>query len=187
MRTISSSLFPALLLAVACGHQPPAPTAAAPAPTPPARLFPGEDRLSELRQLTFGGENAEAYWSFDGTRLSLQSHAGDVPCDRIYSMTVAENPPRLVPISSGQGVTTCSHFLLGDREVIYSSTHLGGPSCPPRPDHSMGYVWPLHPSYDIFRAAADGTHLRRLTETPGYDAEATVCPKDGSIVFTSVR
>ncbi|HVE85734.1 MAG TPA: M28 family peptidase, partial [Myxococcales bacterium] len=123
----------------------------------------------------------------DGKKLSLQSHQGGVPCDRIYSLSVAEDPPRLVPISNGQGVTTCSHFLLGDKEVVYSSTQLGGAACPPRPDHSMGYVWPLHASYDIFRAAADGTHLRRLTEAPGYDAEATVCPKDGSIVFTSVR
>ena len=161
--------------------------AAAAAPAPAPSLFPGEDRLSALRQLTFGGENAEAYWSFDGTKLSLQAHQGAVPCDRIYSLTVAEDPPRLSPISNGQGVTTCSHFLLGDREVIYSSTQLGGAACPPRPDHSLGYVWPLHEAYDVFRANADGTNVRRLTQTPGYDAESTVCPKDGSVVFTSVR
>ena len=169
----------ALLLAASSAH--PAPEA------PTARLFPGEDRLSDLRQLTSGGENAEAYWSFDGTRLSMQSHQGDSGCDRIFSMKVFENPPKLLPISNGQGVTTCSHYLLGDKEVIYSSTHLGGAACPPRPDHSLGYVWPLHATYDLFRANADGTNARRLTETPGYDAEATVCPKDGSIVFTSVR
>jgi Tol biopolymer transport system component len=151
------------------------------------QLFPGEERLSGLRQLTFGGENAEAYWSFDGTRLSFQAHGPAEGCDRIYQMAVADDPPRPTLVSSGQGATTCAHFLPGDQEVVYSSTHLGGPACPPKPDRSMGYVWAIYDSYDIFRSAADGTNLRRLTETPGYDAEATVCPKDGSILFTSVR
>jgi hypothetical protein len=182
MRTLSMTSCLALLLAASSAH--PAPEASA---AHAARLFPGEDRLSDLRQLTFGGENAEAYWSFDGTRLSMQAHQGNEGCDRIFSMKVFENPPKLVPVSNGQGVTTCAHYLLGDKEVIYSSTHLGGPACPPRPDHSLGYVWPLHATYDILRANADGTNARRLTETPGYDAEATVCPKDGAVVFTSVR
>ncbi|HYV48460.1 MAG TPA: M20/M25/M40 family metallo-hydrolase [Myxococcaceae bacterium] len=173
---------PALLLSLLAAAASGAPPAA-----PPPRLFPDEDHLSGLRQLTFSGENAEAYWSFDGKKLSLQSHQGGVPCDRIYSLSVAEDPPRLVPISNGQGVTTCSHFLLGDKEVVYSSTQLGGAACPPRLDHSMGYVWPLHPTYDVFRANADGTNVRRLTDAPGYDAETTVCPKDGSLIFTSVR
>ncbi len=90
-------------------------------------------------------------------------------------------------VSTGKGATTCAYFLPGDQEIIYGSTHLGGEQCPPKPDHSQGYVWALHDSYDIFRANADGSNVRRLTETPGYDAEATVCKKDGSIVFTSVR
>jgi Tol biopolymer transport system component len=91
------------------------------------------------------------------------------------------------PVSNGQGATTCSFFFPGDQEVLFSSTMLGGPQCPPRPDHSRGYVWALYDSYDIFRAHADGSHVERLTTTPGYDAEATVCSKDGSIVFTSTR
>jgi Tol biopolymer transport system component len=141
--------------------------------------------------LTFGGENAEAYWSFDGNQLSLQARGPGEGCDRIYTMDLRrlseQLRPTLIPVSSGQGATTCSYFLPGDREVIYASTHLGGAACPPRPDHSLGYVWALYPSYDIFRAAADGSNVRRLTTAPGYDAEATVCRKDGSIVFTSVR
>ena len=93
----------------------------------------------------------------------------------------------MVPVSSGRGATTCSFFLPGDREVIFASTEAGGAACPPRPDHSQGYVWALYPDYDIYRANADGSGARRLTTTPGYDAEGTVCGKDGSIVFTSVR
>jgi Tol biopolymer transport system component len=95
-------------------------------------------------------------------------------------------PPH-VPVSSGKGATTCSYFLPGDQQVIYASTHLGGEACPPKPDHSQGYVWALYDSYDIFKANADGSNLVRLTDTKGYDAEGTVCRKDGSIVFTSTR
>ena len=92
-----------------------------------------------------------------------------------------------MPVSNGRGATTCSYFLPGDQEVIFASTEGGSPACPPRPDHSQGYVWALYPDYDIYRARADGSRARRLTTTPGYDAEGTVCAKDGSIVFTSVR
>jgi Tol biopolymer transport system component len=162
----------------------------------------GEAHFGDLRQLTFGGENAEAYWSFDGTQLIMQATAleaasGSTPqqasttfggkgCDQIYRMDLTSNdPPQLV--STGKGVTTCSYFLPGDNEIVYASTHLGGEACPPKPDHSKGYVWALYPEYDIFRAAADGTGAVRLTDAPGYDAEATVCGKDGSIIFTSVR
>ena len=147
---------------------------------------PGEVHLADLRQLTLSGENAEAYWSFDGQELVFQARGVDEACDRIWRLPLRE-PLRPVPVSSGKGATTCAYFLPGDRELIYASTHLGGPSCPPPPDRSRGYVWALHPAYDIFRADRDGRRLRRLTDTPGYDAEGTVCPRDGSIVFTSVR
>jgi Tol biopolymer transport system component len=150
-------------------------------------MRPDETHLAGLRQLTFGGENAEAYWSWAGDQLILQARGAGQSCDRIYRMKPFDAAPAFVPVSSGQGATTCSFFLPGDQDVIYASTHLGGPECPPRPDQSKGYVWALYPSYDIFRAKADGTNLVRLTDTPGYDAEGTVCGKDGSIVFTSVR
>ncbi|HYI02100.1 M20/M25/M40 family metallo-hydrolase [Hyalangium sp.] len=155
----------------------------------PATLLPEEVRLAELRQLTFGGENAEAYWSFDGKQLSFQARRGDMGCDRIFRMTVDPVAQTQVEkqLSSGQGATTCAHFLPGDQELIYASTHLGGDACPPKPDHSMGYVWALYDTYDVFKVAADGSGLTRLTDAPGYDAEGTVCAKDGSIVFTSVR
>lgn len=185
-------LPPFLALVVACAT--PSSTAPTPEPSPAAaapavQALPQEVRLAGLRQLTFGGENAEAYWSFDGRQLSLQARLEGMGCDRIYRMTVLPEAgtPTLTPVSSGKGATTCAHFLPGDQEVIYASTHLGGDACPPRPDHSMGYVWALYDSYDIFKAGADGSGPARLTETPGYDAEGTVCAKDGSILFTSVR
>jgi Tol biopolymer transport system component len=176
-------------LATSCAVAGPPTRAMPPAATTPraagGAVFPGEEtHLADLRQLTFGGENAEAYWSFDGTQLSLQARPTGEGCDRIYRMTVAAPTP--VPVSSGKGATTCAHFLpAGD--IIYASTHLAGDACPPRPDMSQGYVWALHDAYDIFRSAPDGTQLRRLTTEPGYDAEGTVCGRDGAIVFTSTR
>ncbi len=152
---------------------------------PSPRALPEEVHLADLHRLTHGGQNAEAYWSFDGAQLSFQARGPGEQCDRIYRMSLSGGDP--VPVSSGKGATTCAHFLPGDRELIYASTHLGGLACPPRPDMSQGYVWALYQDYDIFRARADGGGPVRLTDTPGYDAEGTVCSKDGSIVFTSVR
>jgi Tol biopolymer transport system component len=185
----------------ACGpaSQPATPKPAAAAVLPPDGVaLPGEKHLADLRQLTLAGENAEAYWSFDGKALTLQSRTGDSDCDRIYRMPLngivpltpggpRTGVPQLVPVSSGKGATTCSYFTPGDQQVIYASTHLGGDACPAKPDHSLGYVWALYDTYDIFKADADGKNLTRLTDTKGYDAEATVCAKDGSIIFTSVR
>jgi Tol biopolymer transport system component len=185
----------------ACGSptQPGAPKPAASGVMPaPIAALPEEKHLADLRQLTLAGENAEAYWSFDGKQLILQSRTGDNDCDRIHRLPLgsvlpltpgaANGPvPQAVPVSSGKGATTCSYFMPGDQQVIYASTHLGGDACPPKPDHSLGYVWALYDTYDIFKANADGTNVVRLTDTKGYDAEATVCAKDGSIVFTSTR
>lgn len=165
---------------------------------PGAGLLPEESALADLRQLTFGGENAEAYFGFEGNQVTFQARKTGEGCDRIYRMTVLPEPAAPTRVSSGRGATTCAHLFPGGGELLFASTHLAGPACPPRPDMSKGYVWALHPSYDIFAgnvarssdaasAAASDTALRRLTETPGYDAEGTVCGKDGSIVFTSVR
>jgi hypothetical protein len=162
-------------------------TACAGSRMPPVRLLPDETPyLEDLRQLTFGGENAEAYWSFDGTQLSFQSRQANEGCDRIYRMNVMPQPGPPVRVSSGQGATTCAHFLPSG-ELIFASTHLAGPACPPRPDMSQGYVWALYDSYDIFKSAADGSGVTPLTNQKGYDAEATVCARDGSILFTSTR
>jgi len=143
-----------------------------------------EKHLRNVRQLTRGGENAEAYFSPDGSRLIFQSTRPDYPCDQIYTMKIDGSDTRRV--STGTGRTTCGYFYPGGKEILFASTHEASPTCPPRPDYSRGYVWPIYASYDIYRANADGSTLTPLTRTPGYDAEATIAP-DGLIVFTSVR
>jgi TolB protein len=150
-----------------------------------ALRHPEEKRLRNLRQLTFGGQNAEAYWSPDGKRLILQ-HAGDgVPCDQEFVIEVASG--RRSRVSTGQGRTTCGYFLAGGKRVLYASTHLDAAECPPVPDFSKGYVWPMYKAYDIFTARTDGKDVRRLTHEPGYDAEATLSPDGKTILFTSAR
>jgi TolB protein len=144
---------------------------------------PAEKHLRNVTQLTDGGENAEAYFSFDGKQLIFQSTLGRA-CDQIDTMNADGSGRRLV--STGKGRTTCSFFYPDGQSILYASTHLGGEACPPPPSFEHGYVWPIYESYDIFRANRDGSNLVRLTSTPGYDAEATI-GRDGRIVFTSVR
>ena len=146
---------------------------------------PQEKHLGNLRQLTFQGENAEAYFSTDDRWLIFQSHAGADTCDQIYIMnTDGSNVHR---VSNGQGRDTCSYIFPNGKRIQYSSTHLGGPECPEPPDMSKGYTWKLFPDYDIFTAKPDGSDLKRLTTAPGYDAEATFSTDGRKIVFTSVR
>ncbi len=148
---------------------------------------PREIHLADVRQLTFGGENAEAYWSPDGSELIYQAKVPPYSCDQIFRMDPRQpGEPQLV--STGKGRTTCAYFSYpkGAR-VIYSSTHQEDPLCPPTPDFSQGYVWPIYSSYELYDAAVDGSDLRRLTDNQAYDAEATMCPLDGSVIFTSTR
>lgn len=147
-------------------------------------IRPSETHFRHLWQLTNGGENAEAYFSWDGQTLILQTTKRGSGCDQIY--TLPAKGGELTLVSTGKGRCTCAYFLPGDRQIIYSSTHLAGEDCPPPPDHSRGYVWALYPGYDIFLADLDGSNPKRLTDTPGYDAEATAGP-DGTIVFTTDR
>ena len=149
-------------------------------------LDPRETHLSEVKQLTFGGENAEAYWSPDGRTLSFQSSRPPETCDQIFVMA-ADGSGEPKRVSSGLGRTTCAYYTRAGDRVLYSSTHSASSDCPPTPDHSQGYVWPIYDSYQIYSAAPDGSDLVALTDTDAYDAEATVCPVDGSIVFTSTR
>ncbi len=145
----------------------------------------GERRLKNIKQLTFGGENAEAYFSFDGRKLIFQSKRDELKCDQIFSMNADGSDVKR--ISNGEGRTTCAYFFKDGRRVVYASTHLGARECPPTPDFSKGYVWAIYPTYDLFTANADGTGVRQLTKTNGYDAEATVSPDGKRIVFTSTR
>jgi Tol biopolymer transport system component len=161
-------------------------TLAASSMDPETLLYPGEERhLRDVRQLTFDGENAEAYFAPDGESLVFQARRGDGDCDRIYALDLATGATR--QISSGEGRTTCAYYTYPDgAAILYASTHLGGAACPPEPDRSQGYVWPLYASYDLF-LSREGQPLERLTDAPGYDAEATACFRDGRVVFTSVR
>ena len=143
-----------------------------------------EKHLTNIKQLTFGGENAEAYFSADGTRLIFQSTRPGNPCDQIYTMKIDGSDERRV--SNGTGRTTCGYYYPGGKTILFASTHAASPECPPKPSYARGYVWPIYDSYDIYRANADGSAPTPLTRTPGYDAEATIAP-DGLIVFTSVR
>src|SRR6267142_6761186 len=147
--------------------------------------LPQEKHLRNVRQLTFSGENAEAYFSSDGKKLIFQSTRDGRDCDQIYTMNIDGSDVHLV--STGDGRTTCSYFFPKDKRILYSSTHLGAKQCPPRPDFSKGYVWAVYPSFDIFTARPDGSHLKRLTKTPGYDAESTITRDGKEIVFTSMR
>ncbi len=148
-------------------------------------MLSGEKHLSNIRQLTFGGQNAEGYFSFDESKLIFQSTRDSFLCDQQFVMDIASGTARLV--STGRGRTTCGYFLPGDRRILFSSTHLQKAECPPPPDYSKGYVWMVSPEYDIFTANVDGSDLRPLTSTPRYDAEATISPDGKKIVFTSLR
>jgi Tol biopolymer transport system component len=145
----------------------------------------GEKHLGNIKQLSFGGENAESYFSADDKQLIFQSTRDGHECDQIYSMNIDGANVKLVSTSGGR--TTCSYFFPNGKRILYSSTHLGGKECPPRPDFSKGYVWAVYPSFDVFSARPDGSDLKRLTSTPGYDAESTITRDGKKIVFTSMR
>ena len=148
-------------------------------------VVPGEKHLTNIKQLTFGGVNADAYFSFDGKKLSFQSKRDGRGCDQIYSMNIDGSNVKMV--SNGEGRTTCSYFFKGGKKILYASTFHGAKECPPNPDFSKGYVWAIYPTYDIYQANADGSDIKPLTTTPGYDAEATISPDGKKIIFTSMR
>jgi Tol biopolymer transport system component len=157
--------------------------------------YAGEKHLKNITQLTFGGDNAEAYFSFDSKWLIFQrtNPRDGLNCDQIFIGKVPTRAgekfePRM--LSNGKGRTTCGSFTKDGKHIIYASTHLAADTCPPVPDrkkYGNRYIWPLFEGYDIFLSDLNGKITRRLTDTPGYDAEATVSPDGKTIVFTSVR
>ncbi|MEP7145223.1 MAG: hypothetical protein ABI707_20225 [Ferruginibacter sp.] len=158
-------------------------------------LFPGEMHFANIQQLTFGGDNAEAYFSFDGKLLVFQktNPKEGIACDQIWMGKIPTQAgekfePRLV--STGMGRTTCAFFYPDGKHILYASTHLGGKDCPPVPDRSKygnKYIWPVYESFDIFKSDINGKIVQQLTNTKGYDAEATISPKGDKILFTSMR
>ncbi len=151
----------------------------------PSASASGERHLRNVRQLTFGGNNAEAYFSPDGRQLIFQRQEQlNHGCDQQYVMNV--DGSGMHRVSNGKGRTTCGYFYQGGRRILYSSTFESSPECPPPVDRSQGYVWPLH-NFEIYTARADGNDIHRLTHNDAYDAEATVSPDGSRIVFTSTR
>ena len=155
-------------------------------------IFPEEKHFKSIRQVTFGGDNAEAYWSFDDKQIVFQSNfkKWGVECDQMFLMDADDTFDSIPPpiISTGKGRTTCSYFLPDNKHIIYASTHLGGDDCPDAPLRKEGkYVWPIYDTYDIFVADLKGNIVNQLTNEKGYDAEPTVSPKGDKIVFTSTR
>ena len=178
MRYVSTLVGLGLTAAiVACGSEE-SPAAHAHAPEE------GESFFGQLTQLTFDGQNAEAYWSPDGSRLIFQRTAPEDGCDQQF--TVKIDGSELTRVSNGHGATTCGYYYDGGARVLYSSTFHADETCPARPDMSRGYVWGLH-DFDVYTSLPDGNDLQRLTDTPGYDAEATLSPDGETIVFTSTR
>ncbi len=157
--------------------------------------FPGETHFGNVRQLTFGGDNAEAYLSKDGKYLVFQKTdpKNRIMCDQIWIGKVPTKAsekfePKL--ISTGTGRTTCAFFYPDGKSVLYASTHFVSNECPPVPDRSKygnKYIWPIYESMDIFQADLNGKIIKRLTNTNGYDAEATISPNGDKMVFTSMR
>ncbi len=153
---------------------------------------PLETHLRNVKQLTAGGQNAEAYWSPDGKKIIFQHKGGDLKADQQFVMNADGSHVKMV--STGTGRTTCGYFLAGGKEIIFSSTHGFSAEIPPEPDRTKGYVWPIYPYYAIYRANADGTNLRLLypkSAEPGkncfYNAESTVSPNGKRIIFTSTK
>lgn len=154
--------------------------------------FKEEKHLKNIVQLTDGGDNAEAYWSFDNQSVIFQSNnpAWGLSCDQIFIMEAKKgagygDKPKM--ISNGKGRTTCSYFMPDNQSVIFSSTHEASEDCPAEVPRSEGYIWMMHPEFNVYQADLDGNIIKKLTDTPYYDAEATVSPKGDKIVFTSMR
>lgn len=152
-----------------------------------------EKHLKNIKQLTYGGDNAEAYFSPNGKFVSFQSNnkAWGLKCDQIFAMELskaaADSNYKPMMISTGKGRTTCSYYMPNGKDILYASTHLKHDTCPATPVEIGKYLWAIYPEFDIFVADKKGNIKKQLTNSPGYDAEATISPKGDKIVFTSDR
>lgn len=156
--------------------------------------YPDEKHFQNIRQLTFGGDNAEAYWSYDGKWIVFQrtSVKDGVPCDQIFVGKAPKKKGKFKYklVSTGKGRTTCAFFTNDNKHIVYASTHESSEACPPLPDRTKygnRYIWPVYNSYDIYMVDLNGTIAKKLTDTPGYDAEATLSPDGKKMIFTSTR
>lgn len=156
-------------------------------------LYANEKHFKNIQQLTFGGDNAEAYWSYDGQYLIFQRTApkDGIQCDQIFIGKVPTKPTEKFTyklVSTGKGRTTCAYFLPNGKHILYASTHLGGDTCPPAVDRAKygnKYIWPLYDSYDIFMADTSGKIIKQITKAKGYDAEGTLSPDGKKMIYCS--
>lgn len=183
-----------LALVAVTAFKPLSSTAPAAIPGGDTLLYPEETHFKNIQQLTFGGDNAEAYFSYDGKYLIFQrtSPKDGIACDQMFIGKVPARGEKFEYklVSTGKGRTTCGFFTKDGKHVIYASTHLGGDDCPPVPDRSKygnKYIWPLYSSFDIFMADLDGKIVKQLTTSEGYDAEATLSPDGTKMIYTSVK
>jgi len=156
--------------------------------------YPEEKHFKNIQQLTFGGDNAEAYWSYDDKKIIFQrTNAKEgLSCDQMFIGTIPVYAEKFTykMVSSGKGRTTCGFFLPDGKHIVYASTHPGADTCPPPVDRSKygnKYIWPVYDTYDIFLATTDGKIVKQLTTEKGYDAEATLSPDGKKMLFTSIR
>ena len=157
--------------------------------------YADETHLKNIQQLTFGGDNAEAYWSYDGKYLVFQKSnpKEGINCDQIFIGKVPTKKGERFNykmVSTGKGRTTCAYFTKDGKHIIYASTHLGSVDCPPVPDRSKygnKYIWPLYSSFDIFMADLDGNIVKQLTNSSSYDAEGTISPDGKKMIYTSTK
>jgi TolB protein len=191
MQKISSALLLFVLFLIACNNS--AKISGVAEPTTDTLAYPEENHFKNIQQLTFGGDNAEAYWSYDSKSLVFQrtSVKDGIPCDQIYYGKVPTKIGEAFNyklVSTGKGRTTCPFFTKDGKHIIYASTHLGGDACPPTPDRAKygnKYIWPLYESFDIFMADLNGKIVKQLTTAKGYDAEATLSPDGEQMLYTS--
>jgi len=191
MKKIIASLLAASLMLGACNNS----SKVTGSPAADTLRYAEETHFRNIQQLTFGGDNAEAYWSYDGKYLVFQrtSVKDGLPCDQIFVGRVPKKQGQKFEyklVSTGKGRTTCGFFTKDNKHIVYASTHLGGDACPPVPDRSKygnKYIWPLYPSFDIFQADLNGRIVKQLTNSPGYDAEATISPDGKKMIYTSTK
>lgn len=157
-------------------------------------LYPGEHHFRNIQQLTFGADNAEAYWSYDGKYIVFQRTAPKegITCDQIFVGKVPAKGEKFEykMVSTGKGRTTCAFFMKDGKHIVYASTHESADTCPPMVDRSKygnRYIWPVYESFDIYMADLNGKIVKKLTNNHGYDAEATLSPDGSKMIFTSTR
>ena len=191
---IFAGIFLVFVLVTAFTRNAPAPRTSDSSFSKDTLSYPEETHLQNIQQLTFGGDNAEAYFSFDGKWLIFQrTQAKDgINCDQMFIGKVPAGGEKFEykMVSTGKGRTTCGFFTKDGKHVIYASTHLGSNDCPPVPDRAKygnRYIWPLYASFDIFMADLDGKIVKQLTKSQGYDAEATLSPDGKKMIYTSVK